>query len=155
MEEMLKTILEEVRGTKEELHNEMQNMRQELHEEIQDVKKGLQEEIQDVKKGLQEEMQKMKKELKEDILLEVDKKIEQQTVEIADAIRDVEIFLEKRDNQLKETVNESLKIQKEMLEEIKQIKITQNEHECRISKLEIEQESTYKSKRLDKLQKIS
>ncbi len=166
MEEMLKTILEEVRETKEELHSEMQDMKkglqaemqdmkQELHEEMQDMKKGLQAEMQDMKTELQDEMQQMKKELKEDILLEVDKKIEQQTIEIADEIREVVIFLEKRDNELKETVNESLKIQKGILEEIKQIKIKDNENEYRIRKLEIEQENSWKSEQLNQLQKIS
>ena len=144
MEEMLKTILDEVKGTKQEFLSEMQDMKKEIQEEMQDMKKGLQEEMQDMKKGLQEEMQKMKKELKEEILEEVDNKIEQQTIEIAQELRAVEIFLEKRDNELKEGLEESLEIQKQILEEIRQLKITDNEHEYRIRKLELAQESFYK-----------
>lgn len=134
MEEMLKTILEEVKGTKQEFLSEMQ-----------DMKKEMQEEMQDMKKEMQEEMQKMKKELKEEILEEVDNKIEQQTIEIAQELRAVEIFLEKRDNQLKEGLEESLEIQKQILEEIRQLKITDNEHEYRIRKLELAQESLCKT----------
>lgn len=132
MEKILETILEEIKGVKEEVR--------EIRGEVKDTKQELRGEMQEMKQELRGEMQEMREELKTEILEEVDNKISQQSKEIAEELHQVVIFLEKRDNEVKATMNEALKIQTEMLKELTKIKVEHKEFDYRISKLEFSQE---------------
>ncbi len=147
MEEILKMILKEVKGVKDELRVEMQEMKQELRAEMQEMKQelraemqemktGLQTEMQEMKTGLQDEMQKMKTELKD----EINSKINQQSKEIAHELNEVVIFLEKRDDRIEAKLDKALEVQSEMKKDIRKIETKYKEHEYRISKLEDVQE---------------
>ncbi len=124
MEKILETILEEIKGIKEEVRNEMQEMKTELREEMQEMKTELREEMQEVKTELRAEM---------------DERFTQQSKEIGEELSNVVIFLEKRDNELKELITGSIKIQTEIL---KELEINRAEHESyntRLHKIELTQ----------------
>ena len=113
MEKILETILEEIKGVKEEV--------QEIREEVKESKQELRDEMQEMKKELQDEMQDMKKELKTEL-------------------RAVEIFLEKRDNELKDTLKQTIEVQNEIL---KELRINREEHKVfnsRLDKIELRQD---------------
>ena len=113
MEKILETILEEIKGIKEEVRNEMQEMKTELREEMQEVKTELR--------------------------AEMDERFTQQSKEIGEELSNVVIFLEKRDNELKELITGSIKIQTEIL---KELEINRAEHESyntRLHKIELTQ----------------
>ena len=120
MEKILETILEEVRGIKEEVRNEMQEMKTELREEMQDMRTELR--------------------------AEMDERFTQQSKEIGEELSNVVIFLEKRDNELKELITGSIKVQTEIL---KELEINRAEHESyntRLHKIELSQ--TYLEEKL-------
>ena len=125
MEEILKMILKEVKGVKDELRVEMQEMKQELRAEMQEMKQEL-----------RAEMQEMKTELKD----EINSKINQQSKEIAHELNEVVIFLEKRDDRIEAKLDKALEVQSEMKKDIRKIETKYKEHEYRISKLEDVQE---------------
>ncbi len=94
---------------------------------------------QQSKKILEEVDQKMEQQSKK-ILVEVDNKIGKQSKEIAQELNEIVIFLEKRDNKIQATLDQSIKIQKEIL---KELEINREEHKifnARIHRLELGQQ---------------
>ncbi len=85
---------------------------QEIRTEVEETKQELRNEMQEMKQELRSEMQEMKQ----------------------------EIYIEKRDNELREAINEAIKVQNNMLKEIKMIKIQQKEFDLRLCKVEFAQE---------------
>ncbi len=135
MENMLQTILEEIRGVKEEVRNEMQEMKTELREEMQEMKTELREEMQEMKTELREEMQEMKTELR----AEMDERFNQQSKEIGEELSNVVIFLERRDNELKELITGSMKVQNEILRELERNRAEHEAYNTRLHKIELTQ----------------
>ena len=127
MEQMLQTILEEIKGLKGEVQG--------IKGEVKDSKTELREEMQEMKTGMQEEM---------------DKRFAKQSKEIAEELNKIVILQERRDNRLESKINLALEIQTEILKDIRKIKIEQKEYDYRISKLEYEQKNTQ-----EKLEKVS
>lgn len=120
MEKVLETILEEIKGVKEE---------------VRETKQELRNEMQEMKTELREEMQEIKTELR----AEMDERFAQQSKEIGEELSNVVIFLEKRDNELKELITGSIKVQNEIL---KELEINRAEHESyntRLHKIELTQ----------------
>lgn len=128
MENILQTILEEIRGVKEEVRNEMQEMRTELREEMQEMKIELIE-LMDVKL----------KETKTEIRKEMDERFNQQSKEIGEELSNVVIFLEKRDNELKELITGSMKVQNEILRELERNRAEHEAYNTRLHKIELTQ----------------
>ena len=125
MEKILETILTEVKGVKEEVRE----IRVEIDQKME----------QQSKKILEEVDQKMEQQSKK-ILVEVDNKIGKQSKEIAQELNEIVIFLEKRDNKIQATLDQSIKIQKEIL---KELEINREEHKifnARIHRLELGQQ---------------
>ena len=83
MEQLLQTILEEVKGVKKEI----QETKQELHEEIQETKQEIHEEIQ---------------ETKQELLGEMDIRFTKQSKEIAQELQQIMIFQERRNKEFHE-----------------------------------------------------
>ena len=135
MEKILETILEEIKGVKEEVRNEMQEMKIELREEMQDMKTELREEMQDMKTELREELQEMKSELR----TEMDERFTQQSKEIGEELSNVVVFLEKRDNELKELITGSIKVQNEILRELDRNRAEHESYDSRLHKIELTQ----------------
>lgn len=136
MEKILETILTEVKGVKEEVREiraEVKDTKQELRQEMQVMKEELKTEI------LEEVDKKMEKQSKE-ILEEVDNKIGKQSKEIGQELNEIVIFLEKRDNKIQATLDQTIEIQKEIL---KELEINREEHKifnAKIHRLELGQQ---------------
>lgn len=168
LENMLQTILEEVKSVKVELRAEMQDMKQELRTEMQEMKQELRGEMQGMKQELRGEIQDVKTEIlevmdqkleetkteildvmdqklektKTELREEIDSKTNQQSKEIAEELQQIVIMQERRDDKFQRTVTEILK-------DIRKIKTQNKEHEYRISKLEDKQEELE-----EKIQKV-
>lgn len=127
MEKMLETILEEIRGVKEEV--------QEIRVEVKETKQELRNEMQEMKQELRSEMQEMKQELR----VEMEERFAQQSKEIGEELSNVVIFLEKRDNELKEMITESKKVQNEILKELEKNRAEHKVFEARLNQIEITQ----------------
>ncbi len=139
MENILQTILEEIRGVKEDVRNEMQEMRTELREEMQEMKTELREEMQEMKTELIELMDVKLKETKTEIRKEMDERFNQQSKEIGEELSNVVIFLEKRDNELKELMTGSMKVQNEILRELERNRAEHEAYNTRLHKIELTQ----------------
>lgn len=144
MEDILNQILVEIKGvkdevkeTKTELRSEMQEMEQRLHGEIQDVKAELHAEIQNVKTELRNEMQDMKAEILMEVDERTDKKLNQQTKEIAEEIHEILAYMEQKDKRREKQINE-------ILDELKRNRMDHQIFDARLCKLEFEQERTTK-----------
>ena len=124
MEKILETILGEIKGVKEEVRNEMQEMKIELREEMQDMKTELREELQEMKSELRTEM---------------DERFTQQSKEIGEELSNVVVFLEKRDNELKELITGSIKVQNEILRELDRNRAEHESYDMRLHKIELTQ----------------
>ena len=124
MEKILETILGEIKGVKEEVRNEMQEMKIELREEMQDMKTELREELQEMKSELRTEM---------------DERFTQQSKEIGEELSNVVVFLEKRDNELKELITGSIKVQNEILRELDRNRAEHESYDSRLHKIELTQ----------------
>ncbi len=113
MEKILETILEEIKGVKEEVRNEMQEMKTELREELQ--------------------------EMKSELRTEMDERFTQQSKEIGEELSNVVVFLEKRDNELKELITGSIKVQNEILRELDRNRAEHESYDSRLHKIELTQ----------------
>ncbi len=113
MENILQTILEEIRGVKEDVRNEMQEMKTELREEMQ--------------------------EMKTELRAEMDERFNQQSKEIGEELSNVVIFLERRDNELKELITGSMKVQNEILRELERNRAEHEAYNTRLHKIELTQ----------------
>ena len=161
VEQILQTILEEIKGVKKEiqetktelrseiqqsekgLREEMQEMKQELREEMQEMKQELREEMQEMKQELRGEMQEMKQELREEmqeikqeLLSEMDKRFTKQSKEIAQELQQMMILQERRNNEFHERLTKLEEGQKEILLEIRKIQTEIGWYKYKISKLE-------------------
>lgn len=139
VEQILQTILEEIKGVKKEI----QETKTELRSEIQQSEKGLREEIQEMKQELREEMQEMKQELREEmqeikqeLLSEMDKRFTKQSKEIAQELQQMMILQERRNNEFHERLTKLEEGQKEILLEIRKIQTEIGWYKYKISKLE-------------------
>ncbi len=128
VEQILQTILEEIKGVKKEI----QETKTELRSEIQQSEKGLREEMQEMKQELREEMQEMKQEL----LSEMDKRFTKQSKEIAQELQQIMILQERRNNEFHERLTKLEEGQKEILLEIRKIQTEIGWYKYKISKLE-------------------
>lgn len=114
MEKILETILEEIKGVKEEVG--------EIKVEVRETKQGLRSEMQEMKQGLRKEM---------------DERFSQQSKEIAEELNNIVIYMERRDNELKETINGAIKVQNNILKELEKNKAEHQIFDARLYKLEI------------------
>lgn len=139
VEQILQTILEEIKGVKKEI----QETKTELRSEIQQSEKGLREEMQEMKQELREEMQEMKQELREEmqeikqeLLSEMDKRFTKQSKEIAQELQQMMILQERRNNEFHERLTKLEEEQKEILIEIRKMQTEIGWYKYKISKLE-------------------
>ena len=150
VEQVLQTILEEIKGvkkeiqeTKTELRSEIQQSEKGLREEMQEMKQELREEMQEMKQELRGEMQEMKQELREEmqeikqeLLSEMDKRFTKQSKEIAQELQQIMILQERRNNEFHERLTKLEEGQKEILLEIRKIQTEIGWYKYKISKLE-------------------
>lgn len=131
MEQVLQTILEEIKGVKKEI----QETKTELCSEIQQSEKGLREEMQEMKQELREEMQ----EIKQELLSEMDKRFTKQSKEIAQELQQIIIQQQRRDSKFEKRLIKLEKEKKEILLDIRKMQTESKGFEYRISKIEDEQ----------------
>lgn len=150
VEQILQTILEEIKGvkkeiqeTKTELRSEIQQSEKGLREEMQEMKQELRGEMQEMKQELREEMQEIKQELrgemqeiKQELLSEMDKRFTKQSKEIAQELQQIMILQERRNNEFHERLTKLEEGQKEILLEIRKIQTEIGWYKYKISKLE-------------------
>ena len=111
----------------------MEQLLQSILEEV----KGVKSEVQQVKTDLRGEMQDMKKELREELLSEMDVRFAKQSKEIAQELQQILIQQQRRDNKFEERLIKLEEEKKEILLDIRKMQTEVKGHEYRISKLEV------------------
>ena len=127
MEEILEMILTEIKGVKEEV-KEVREEVKDIRADLEKTKIELREEMQVMKKELRQEM----KEMKEEIYREMDYRFDKQSKEIAEELRNLTVYFEERNREI-------IKINNEILKELRRNRIEHEAYDTRFYKIELAQ----------------